>query len=111
MEFVSTDLILSTALYGVRFAARACPVTRHVYWWGRDDPRAVFLDRISAEKAQDRFLFLLQGLHFSRLVLLACFRVSMRVQSQHGHLYQIVTIWTMEFAVCHELTFTPAVGE
>jgi len=70
MELITTDSILSTVLDGVRFAARACPVMRHMYWWGQDDSRGVFLDRISAEKAQDRFLFLLRGLHFS---------VSMRV--------------------------------
>ena len=76
MELITTDSILSMALYGVRFA---CPVTRHVYWWERDNSKGVFLDRISAEKAQDRFLFLLRGLDFSRLVFSACFRVSMRV--------------------------------
>ena len=91
MELITTDSILSTALYGVRFAARAFPVMRHVYWWGRDDSRGVFLDRISVEKAQDSISLSLRGLH--------------------GHLCQIVTIWTMEFAVCRELTFTPAVGE
>jgi len=79
MELITTDSILSTVLYEVRFAARACPVMRHVYWWGRDDLRGVFLDRISAEKAQNRFLFLLRGLDFSRLVFSACFRVSMRI--------------------------------
>ena len=50
-----------------------------MYWWRWDNSRGVLLDRILAEKAQDQFLFLLQGLHFSRLVFLACFRVSMHV--------------------------------
>jgi len=50
-----------------------------MYWWGRDDLRGVLLDRISAEKAQDQFPFCFAGLRFSRLVFLACFRVSMRV--------------------------------
>jgi hypothetical protein len=34
MELITTDSILSMVLYGVIFAARACPVMSHVYWWG-----------------------------------------------------------------------------
>ena len=50
MELITTDSILSMALYEVRFAG-------HVHWWGQDNSRGVFLDRISAEKLKIDFSF------------------------------------------------------
>jgi len=95
MEPINTDSMLSTALFGVRSAARACPVTRHKLVTGVRRLEGCFLgvllDRTSVEKAEDQFLLLLRGLGFSRLVFGMFSSRDVRLdclfcQSQHGHL-------------------------